>query len=182
MSRSLGVLSRKLPELTCLERRWKGVYRGPDEGPALSPTRARWLNPRTLFALALLIVLLPLVIWLAGSHGSSVSAEAACVESWNQDQSALALGQHLFNSHGYRSALMVRAGSGGRDEPCLLVISALEPDPEYDIAAFLYRQGTWYQAVAGEGQITQTELINRQSEARAHPNIGLSPSGTLVPY
>jgi hypothetical protein len=158
------------------------VYRGPDERRALSPTGVRWLNPRTLFALALLIVFLPLIIWLAGSSGSGVSAEAACVKSWNQDQSALALGQHLFNSHGYRTALMIRGGSDHQDGPCLLVISALEPDPEYDIPAFLYRQGTWYQAIAGEGQITQTELIDRQSDARAHPNVGLSPSGTLVPY
>ena len=138
----------------------------------------------TLFALALLIVILPLVIWLSGFsiNARGVAADSACVESWNQDQSALALGQHLFTSHGYRSALMVRGGSGGQDEPCLLVISALEPDPEYDIAAFLYRQRSWYQAVAGAGQPTQTELIDRQSEARAHPNLALSPSGTLVPY
>ena len=143
-----------------------------------------WLNPRTLFALALLVVFLPLIIWLAGfsNTGRGVSADSACIESWNQDQSALALGQHLFNSHGYRSGLMVRGSSGHQDGPCLLVISALEPDAEYDIPAFIQWRGSWYQALAGTGPVTRSELINRQSEARAHPNLGLSLSGTLVPY
>jgi hypothetical protein len=161
----------------------------------------RRLNPRILFALALLVVFLPLVIWLARPTERGVPAEAACVESWNQNPAALDLGQHLFRAHGYRSALMVRQGSAGQGE-CLLVLSASDPDPEYGIAAFLHRsysppsgqypgligsgnggQGSWYQPVPGAaGQVPENELIDRQSDARAHPNLGLSPSGTLVPY
>ncbi len=158
------------------------MYRGPDERPALSLAEVRRLNPRILFVLALLVIFLPLVIWLAGSNEAGVSPEAACVESWNKDPAALTLGRHLFSSHGYRSGLMVRRGSGGQGE-CLLVLSASQPDPEYGIAAFLHRQGSWYQPLPGAaGQVTETELMDRQSEARAHANLGLSPFGTLVPY
>ena len=158
------------------------MYRGPDERPARSLAGVRRLNPRILFVLALLIVFLPLVIWIASSSTGEpgVAADPACVESWNQDPAALALGQHLSTSHGYSYALMVRRGSGGRDQPCLLVLSASEPDPEYGIAAFIYAQGSWHQPVLGAA--TEGELIERQSEARANPNLGLSPSGMLVPY
>jgi hypothetical protein len=144
----------------------------------------RRLDPRILFALALLIVFLPLVIWLAGSSTGKpgVTADPACVKSWNQDPEALALGQHLFTSHSYSYALMVRRRSGGHDHPCLLVLSASEPDPEYGIAAFIYAQGSWYEPFPGAGWVTEAELMDRQSEARAHPNLSLSPSGTLEPY
>lgn len=140
----------------------------------------RRLNPRILFALGLVIVFLPFVIWLASSNQPGAAPDPTCVDSWNQDPVALVLGEHLYLSHGYRAGLMAHRGSGGQDQPCLLVVSASEPDPEYGIPAFIYsRQAGWHKPVAGEA--TETDLLHRQSKARAHPNVFLSPSGTLVP-
>jgi hypothetical protein len=151
-----------------------------------SGERADRRLPIAAAALLLLAgVTVAVVLLGGGSGGGPVEPPPGCVQAWNTDREARAIGKHNLYAHGYRLAevqLLDAAGEpadaddGGR---CTVVFPARTLDPEPQAAA--YSRGTrgWVSlSDAGVSAITLGEL---QSEAISDANVDLDRSGTLRP-
>ena len=114
-----------------------------------------------------------MVIVLRGSGESREfePAPAACIESWNADQTALAFGQHQSGSHGYYEVQVLTLSNDGAElaEPgtegasCAVVFAASALDPEPISAAQIEKRGAWIPLC----QLTDfNRLANLQSDAQ----------------
>jgi hypothetical protein len=147
---------------------------------------ADWRLPIAAAALLLLVGVTGAVLLLGGgSGGGAVRPPPGCVEAWNSDKGARAIGKHNLYAHGYRLAEVqlldaageaAEAGAGGR---CAVVFPARTLDPEPQAAAYSRRARGWVSlSASGVSAITLGEL---QSEAISDANVDLDRSGTLRP-
>jgi hypothetical protein len=151
-----------------------------------SGDRADWRLPIAAAALLLLAGVTGAVVLLGGGSGDGpVKPPPGCVEAWNGDRQARAIGTHNLYAHGYRLAevqLLDAAGepadadNGGR---CTVVFPARTLDPEPQAAA--YSRGTrgWV-SLSGSG-VSAITLGELQSEAISDANVDLERNGALRP-
>jgi hypothetical protein len=145
------------------------------------------VSSRVLFAAAagaVLAAVVVVVVLVGGDEGPEpADLDVACVQSWNEDEAALAYGRHNFNFHHYEAArvihLNVPAGAqlGGDEMPCSVVFPSevLDPEPQYAGMALL--GGTW-SALSSVG-FDDIKLAELQAEAAAAPNAAIDRQGRL---
>ena len=142
-----------------------------------------------LYVLAVLAVGLlvgVLVVVLAGSGGGddADTADAACVEEWNNDQTMVAFGQHQFGGHGYERVEVLRVSEEGVPTDsdsglCAVVFAATALDPEPGARAQVQLDGTWT-GFESLGKVTEAQIGKLQSDATAAVNASLTADGRIV--
>jgi hypothetical protein len=110
-------------------------------------------------------------------------APAACIERWNSDQAALALGRHQSGAHGYYELQVLTLSNDGADvappgpgASCAVVFAAGALDPEPIAAAQIERRGAWIPL----SRLTSfNRLATLQSEAQSAYNARIGPDGRI---
>ena len=140
--------------------------------------------PRLIFAgvLALGLLVAVLIVVIAGGGGDSgPPADPDCISAWNDDSTAVSLGVHQFDGHGYDLVEVARIDQAGRRAEagdCAVIFAASTLDPEISAAAQIQRQGKW-RPLSGEPGITPERLGELQGEATSKVNATLDDDGTL---
>lgn len=125
--------------------------------------------------LAALAVLIAVVLLASGEEEHSFEpAPQACVDDWNRDGAALALGQHQFDIHRYQ-----RLEVGYADTACRVIFSAAVLDAEPTSTVQILRKTGWV-PLAGAGVPTE-ELAALQTGAQETYNALLQPDGSIDP-
>ena len=124
-----------------------------------------------------------LIVVVARSGSGKGSAPSECVESWNRDESASAVGRHSYASHRYQNAEVRYLSARGEMVPadarsalCAVVFPAETLDPEPTAAAYI-RRGDWVSL--GELGVDTDRLAELQREAVTGFNASVRPDGTL---
>jgi hypothetical protein len=124
-----------------------------------------------------------LVVVLARSGSGEGAAPSECVDSWNGDDEAGAVGRHGYAAHNYQQAEVRFLSAKGeavpedsRDALCAVVFPAETLDPE-PIAAAYVRRGGWVSL--GELGVGNERLAELQRDAVTGFNARVRPDGTL---
>jgi hypothetical protein len=126
------------------------------------------------------------IVLISSSDGSgeAAAADPACIEDWNNDQTAVGFGQHQFGGHGYERVQVLRVdGSGtlteGEDGMCGVVFAATELDPEPGARAQVLLDGSWtgFESLRG---VNDRAIGQLQSDAVAGTNATLTSDGRLI--
>lgn len=152
--------------------------------PQLPTQRSRLLLAAGLAgALALGVVLI--TVLRGGDEPREFSAPPpGCIESWNEDESAVAFGQHQSGSHNYYEVEVLTLSNDGerKVEPgapgasCAVVFAASALDPEPISAAQIEKRGAWIPL----SQLAEFDrLADLQAEAQTAYNAQVTPEGTL---
>lgn len=146
---------------------------------------------RLLFAGALALGLVVTVVVLAIGGGDSEEsvavADTECLERWNSDPAALALGRHQTAFHRYSAVEVLRLELDGESFPpdpdgiCAIAYAAGVPARERLASAQVLEDGSWVGLSTIEGA-TPELLARLQDEAIAGANAGLDEQGRLLAY
>jgi hypothetical protein len=137
---------------------------------------------------ALLVVLVAAVLLLTGEEKKHEfeAAPADCVASWNQDSTALVIGQHQATAHRYSQVEVVRFGpdhaivsNANSGAPCGLVFASSSLDSELAAAALVQGPAGW-RPLSDVVKDTKA-LSDLQLRAREDYNAIIQPNGTLDP-
>jgi hypothetical protein len=126
-------------------------------------------------------------VLLSAADDSGTSAEAECIEAWNDDPLARTLGVHQSSAHGYLEVHVLRLADDGQDPVpgqtgrCAVAFAAETLDPEARAAAQLQFKGIVWRPVSDLPGMTSERLLELQHIAAEEPNANLSLSGTLDP-
>lgn len=136
----------------------------------------------TLAGAALLLIAgVVVAVVLRGSDDGAAAAPAACVEAWNENPAATALGRHQHSDHGYARAQVTRLDSDGLPADagdCGVVFPARLLDSEPIAAALILRRGRWVPLAQMPG-VTLEELADLQAGALEAANAAMSADGSL---
>ena len=111
--------------------------------------------------------------------------DVACIESWNEDPAAVAVGRHQSGGHGYIDVQILRVDAEGEavedgdSGSCAVVFAAQALDPEPAAAAVVLGHGRW-RALSSRAGVDSETLGRLQSEAVAGANAFLTPAGTIT--
>jgi len=129
-------------------------------------------------------VLLAAVLALAGCGSSNSGADAPqrCIERWNEDEVAKTLGEHAYEDHEIRRAMVEEttapeAENVRSERTCLVVFDAQEGDPEEGRLGLVITRFGWSQLF--ELGLSDAELVELQRSAGDETNTGLFPDGSL---
>jgi hypothetical protein len=132
---------------------------------------------------AALFCALIVIVVVARSGSGKGAAPSQCVDSWNRDEAASAVGRHSYAAHRYQQAevrfLTARGAVVEQDAPgalCAVVFPAETLDPEPEAAAYVERGG-WVSL--GELRVSSDRLADLQQEAVTGFNATVRPDGTL---
>lgn len=141
-------------------------------------------------AAALATGLIVAVVFLAGGGGEDdavASADGECLESWNSDPTAQALGRHQSAFHRYTSVEILRLDVEGEtfepdpDGACAVAYAAATVPRELKAAVQVLEGGAWVGLSSVDG--VTPELLGRlQEDAIAGANAGLDSQGRLIPF
>jgi hypothetical protein len=130
------------------------------------------------------------VVAAASSGGGDgrevVAADPECIESWNDDASALAYGRHNFSFHLYKGALVTFLDAEGEEVGpeeggvCAVVFPSEVLDSEPNAAGQVLRGKRWSPISNQEG-VELTRVGELQVLAAGSPNATLSVEGVLAP-
>ncbi len=129
--------------------------------------------------------MLVIVLRGSGEPREFEPAPAACIESWNADQTALAFGQHQSGSHGYYEVQVLTLSNDGAElaDPgtegasCAVVFAASALDAEPISAAQIEKRGAWVPL----SQLTDfNRLATLQSDAQTAYNAQIGPDGSIT--
>lgn len=134
------------------------------------------------------------VVALGGSgpsrpESSAVAPDPECVEVWNDDREARAIGRHDYSSHLYEFAEVIRIRRSGDivapEDPdysrglCAIIFARTPLDPETEAAGSVYTRLSWL-PLSQEVDLDTAELAQLQEEALASANVALQEDGTFV--
>ena len=133
-------------------------------------------------AALLLVAGIVVAIVLRDSEDAS-AAPSECVDAWNDDRSAVALGQHQYNDHGYNRVEITRLdpeslATGDDESECTVIFPARLLDPE-PIAAALVLQNERWVPVAQLAGVRLPDLGDLQAEALDANNGALLRDGLI---
>ncbi|MGH2957001.1 MAG: hypothetical protein ACRDL6_08420 [Solirubrobacterales bacterium] len=121
---------------------------------------------------------------LGGEEHEFSPAPTACLDGWNGDERALALGRHQYDAHGYNRVqvhTLSPDGAGPASGPsaiCAVVFPSGALDPEPSAAAFVQLSGRWSPLI----RLQPTErLAAYQSEAVSGYNAEIGEDGRITP-
>lgn len=143
-----------------------------------------------LVAAALATGLIVAVVVLAGGGGDDdavAAADVECLESWNSDPTAQALGRHQSAFHRYTSVEIMRLDVAGEtfepdpDGVCAVAYAAATVPRELKSAAQVLEGGTWVGLSSIDGVTTEV-LGQLQEDAITGANAGLDSQGRLIPF
>lgn len=118
-----------------------------------------------------------------GSASSGPEPPQRCVDRWNDDGIATVLGEHAYDDHDARRALVeeIAAPAGAEnirtERACLVLFAVAEGDGEEGRLGLVVTRFGWSQLFElgyGEG-----ELVELQRTAAGDANADLFPDGTL---
>lgn len=138
-------------------------------------------------ALGLVVVVLVLATGGGGEDDSVADADPGCIEQWNSDPAALAVGRHQTAFHRYSTVQVLRLVLDGDSFPadpggaCALAYAAAVPAKEREASAQVLAEGRWVALSTIEG-VTPELLARLQDEAIEGANAGLDEQGRLLPY
>lgn len=127
---------------------------------------------------------------LAGCGGgdgeSELSAEErACVERFNADRNALEQGEHFYDEHGSRQALVFLSepgrgiGAPKKGKACAIIFAAFEGDDEYGTVGVTEIKFGWTSmAELGRGR-PDVDLFEIQRRAASEHNAEVFPDGQI---
>lgn len=137
----------------------------------------------TRAALLVAAVLIAASLLGCGSRSSGPEPPERCIESWNGDEIAKALGKHAYDGHQIRSAMVeeIPAPKGAENirskRTCLVVMVAPEGDKEEGRLGLVVTRFGWSQLF--ELGYSDAELIDLQRSAADGANADLFPDGSL---
>jgi hypothetical protein len=116
--------------------------------------------------------------------GSAAPAPGRCVDSWNEDSTALSFGRHVYDTHESHRAevALLAAGDGNPNVPagriCAVVFAVPESDVEYGAVGLVVTDLGWasMQELARDDQAALDRI---QGEAASATNATLFPDGEL---
>jgi hypothetical protein len=132
------------------------------------------------------VLALVLVVLLGGSDEERQfsAPPPGCIDAWNDDEAAVAFGQHQSGSHGYYEVQLLMLSGDGRTEltagesggSCAVIFAATALDPEPVSAAQIEKRGAWIPL----SQLADFDrLADLQLEAQSAYNAQLTPEGTI---
>lgn len=114
---------------------------------------------------------------------AAVPVPADCLQSWNSEQTSVAFGRHVYETHDTRQAQVAMLEPAGkslivRGRTCAVIFAVPESDFEYGDVGLVVTELGWasMRELARDDQI---ELERIQAEATASPNATLFPDGRL---
>jgi hypothetical protein len=121
----------------------------------------------------------------AGCGSTSTADNPApdrCIERWNEDSVARTLGEHAYDDHEIRRALVEEttapeAKNVRAERTCLVVFAAQEGDPEEGQLGLVVTRFGWSQLF--ELGLDEEELLELQRSAADESNAGVFPDGSL---
>ena len=133
--------------------------------------------------LAAALALIAAALVGCGSGSSAPEPPQRCIESWNGDEIAKALGKHAYRGHEIRSAKVeeIPAPPGAEniraERACLVVFVAAEGDREEGRLGLVVTRFGWSQLF--ELGYSDSELVDLQRSAADGANADLFPDGSL---
>ena len=135
-------------------------------------------------AALLLIAGVVVALTLRDSGDTASAAPAECVTAWNDDPTAVGLGQHQYNDHGYNRVQITRLDpeslvTGADESRCTVIFPARLLDPEPIAAALVQRaDGAWI-PVSNLRGVTLPDLGELQAQALDDANGSLLRDGLI---
>lgn len=153
----------------------------PPEG---SDSRRAALVAASILLTGLAVAVVVVVLSGSGSDAGATEADPACLEAWNEDETAVAFGQHQFGGHGYERVQVLRVDESGgpteaEDGLCAAVFAATELDPEPGARAQVLLNGSWT-GFESLGSVNDRTIGQLQSDAVAETNASLTAEGNLA--
>ena len=139
-------------------------------------------RPWAAVAGAVLVLVAGVVVAVALRDSEEASgAPAECVEAWNEDRAAVALGRHQYSDHGYNRVEITRldpAALTTGEGDCTVIFPARLLDPEPIAAAMIQRDGRWVPLADLRG-VTLPDLGKLQAGALDAANGSLVRKGLI---
>ena len=160
------------------------------EGEEAKGTEAEPASRRSRLVVAIvlgagLVAGILIAVLAGGGGGDAATADAACIEDWNADETMVAFGQHQFSGHGYERVQVLRVTDAGvpidsESGMCAVVFAARALDPEPGARAQVLLDGRWTGFESLTDPPGDDEIAALQADAFSQVNASLTTEGRLT--